>query len=210
MHSAAGRLYEVDMRLRPNGKGGFLMTGIDAFERYQHQRRLDLGTSGAAARARGRGRCRTLCRRFEEARRRVLCNAVRRDTLREDVMEMRCGCAASCRSRTPGSSTSSRTRAVSPTSNSWCSIWVLAAAREHPDLVTYSDNIRQLEGLARVGRARCRDGAVAQGSLYRLSYRAASPIAGGRPACGGGGPARTDAGASSRRSGAEPSIPPTI
>src|SRR5258706_13106457 len=35
MHSAAGRLYEVDMRLRPNGKGGFLMTGIDAFERYQ-------------------------------------------------------------------------------------------------------------------------------------------------------------------------------
>ena len=34
MHSAAGRLYEVDMRLRPNGKGGFLMTGIEAFERY--------------------------------------------------------------------------------------------------------------------------------------------------------------------------------
>ena len=28
---------------------------------------------------------------------------------------------------------------------------VLAAAHEHPVLVTYSDNIRQLEGLARVG-----------------------------------------------------------
>ena len=37
MHSAAGRLYEVDMRLRPNGKGGFLITGIDAFETYQHE-----------------------------------------------------------------------------------------------------------------------------------------------------------------------------
>ncbi|HEY2144482.1 MAG TPA: bifunctional [glutamate--ammonia ligase]-adenylyl-L-tyrosine phosphorylase/[glutamate--ammonia-ligase] adenylyltransferase, partial [Steroidobacteraceae bacterium] len=37
MHSAAGRLYEVDMRLRPNGKGGFLMTGIDAFQRYQQE-----------------------------------------------------------------------------------------------------------------------------------------------------------------------------
>ena len=35
MHSAAGRLYEVDMRLRPNGKGGFLMTPMAAFERYQ-------------------------------------------------------------------------------------------------------------------------------------------------------------------------------
>src|ERR1700721_2110507 len=30
MHSAAGRLYEVDMRLRPHGKGGFLMTGIES------------------------------------------------------------------------------------------------------------------------------------------------------------------------------------
>ena len=55
MHSAAGRLYEVDMRLRPNGKGGFLMTGIEAFERYQQRRSLDLGTSSLAARAR-RGR----------------------------------------------------------------------------------------------------------------------------------------------------------
>ncbi len=29
--------------------------------------------------------------------------------------------------------------------------WVLAAAGEHPELLTYSDNIRQLEGLARAG-----------------------------------------------------------
>ena len=29
--------------------------------------------------------------------------------------------------------------------------WVLAAAHDHPELLTHSDNIRQLEGLARVG-----------------------------------------------------------
>jgi glutamate-ammonia-ligase adenylyltransferase len=29
--------------------------------------------------------------------------------------------------------------------------WVLSAARAHPELLTYSDNIRQLEGLAAVG-----------------------------------------------------------
>jgi len=29
--------------------------------------------------------------------------------------------------------------------------WVLAAAQAHPELLTYSDNIRQLEGLAAVG-----------------------------------------------------------
>ena len=45
---------------------------------------------------------RALCRRFEEARRRVLCGAVRRDTLRADVVEMRRACAASCRSAGPG------------------------------------------------------------------------------------------------------------
>jgi glutamate-ammonia-ligase adenylyltransferase len=29
--------------------------------------------------------------------------------------------------------------------------WVLAAAQAHPELLTYSDNIRQLEGLAAAG-----------------------------------------------------------
>ena len=37
MHSAAGRLYEVDVRLRPSGKGGMLVTNIDAFADYQLQ-----------------------------------------------------------------------------------------------------------------------------------------------------------------------------
>ena len=36
-HSAAGRLYEVDMRLRPSGKGGMLITSIEAFEDYQQR-----------------------------------------------------------------------------------------------------------------------------------------------------------------------------
>src|SRR5215813_14712119 len=37
MHSAAGRLYEVDVRLRPSGKGGLLVTNIEAFAEYQRQ-----------------------------------------------------------------------------------------------------------------------------------------------------------------------------
>jgi glutamate-ammonia-ligase adenylyltransferase len=37
--------------------------------------------------------------------------------------------------------------------------WVLAAANAHPELLTYTDNIRQLEGLAAVGVL---DGARAQ------------------------------------------------
>ena len=37
MHSGAGRLYEVDVRLRPSGKGGMLVTSIEAFRRYQFE-----------------------------------------------------------------------------------------------------------------------------------------------------------------------------
>src|SRR5205814_7629931 len=37
MHSAAGRLYEVDVRLRPSGKGGLLVTNIEAFADYQRR-----------------------------------------------------------------------------------------------------------------------------------------------------------------------------
>src|SRR4029077_14566482 len=37
MHSAAGRLYEVDVRLRPSGKGGMLVTNIAAFADYQRE-----------------------------------------------------------------------------------------------------------------------------------------------------------------------------
>jgi glutamate-ammonia-ligase adenylyltransferase len=35
--TAAGRVYEIDMRLRPSGKAGMMVTHIDAFARYQHE-----------------------------------------------------------------------------------------------------------------------------------------------------------------------------
>jgi glutamate-ammonia-ligase adenylyltransferase len=35
--TAAGVLYETDLRLRPNGAGGLLVSSMDAFRRYQHE-----------------------------------------------------------------------------------------------------------------------------------------------------------------------------
>ena len=151
MHSAAGRLYEVDMRLRPNGKGGFLMTGIDAFETYQRQNawtwehqallraRAVAGDAALVRALRGGAPARAVHRRAP----RHACARTSR----------RCAnaCGASCRSRAAGSSTSSRTRAGSPISSSWCSTGCWSGPRDHPELVTYSDNVRQLEGLAAAG-----------------------------------------------------------
>ena len=150
MHSAAGRLYEVDMRLRPNGKGGFLMTGIDAFERYQREEAWTWEHQ-ALLRARPVAGDADLRDAFEAARRRILSAAVHRDTLRTDVMEMR------MRMRRELSKAGARQFDIKQDAGGIADIeflvqyWVLAAADVHPELLTYTDNIRQLEGLAAVG-----------------------------------------------------------
>ncbi len=150
MHSASGRLYEVDMRLRPNGKGGFLMTGIEAFERYQHD---DAWTweHQALLRARAVAGDAGLCARFAAARRRALTVDVRRDTLRADVMEMR------ARMRRELSRSGQGRFDIKQDAGGLADIeflvqyWVLAAAHRHPQVVTFSDNIRQLEALSHCG-----------------------------------------------------------
>jgi [glutamine synthetase] adenylyltransferase / [glutamine synthetase]-adenylyl-L-tyrosine phosphorylase len=150
MHSAAGRLYEVDMRLRPNGKGGFLMTGLDAFERYQREEAWTWEHQ-ALLRARAVAGDAQLCAAFEAVRRRTLSVAVRRDRLRSDVLEMR------LRMRRELSRSGSGQFDIKQDAGGIADIeflvqyWVLAAAGDHPDLLTYTDNIRQLEGLAAVG-----------------------------------------------------------
>jgi [glutamine synthetase] adenylyltransferase / [glutamine synthetase]-adenylyl-L-tyrosine phosphorylase len=168
MHSAAGRLYEVDMRLRPNGKGGFLMTGIEAFERYQRQ---DAWTweHQALLRARPVAGDGNLRHAFEAARGRVLTSAVHRDTLRADVAEMR------ARMRRELSKAGAGQFDIKQDSGGIADIeflvqyWVLANAHVHPDLLTYTDNIRQLEGLAALGVL---EGATAQWLTQAyISYR---------------------------------------
>jgi glutamate-ammonia-ligase adenylyltransferase len=150
MHSAAGRLYEVDMRLRPNGKGGFLMTGIDAFERYQ---RTDAWTweHQALLRARAVAGNAKLCDTFEAVRRRTLSVAVRRDTLRTDVSEMRLRMRRELSRSGAGQFDIKQDAGGIADIEFLVQYWVLAAAEGHPELLTYTDNIRQLEGLAAVG-----------------------------------------------------------
>jgi glutamine synthetase adenylyltransferase/Zn-dependent oligopeptidase len=147
MHSAAGRLYEVDMRLRPNGKGGFLMTGIDAFERYQ-QTEAWTWEHQALLRARAVGGDPKLCRAFEDARRRVLSTAVHRDTLRTDVAEMRARMRRELSRAGDGQFDIKQDAGGIADIEFLVQYWVLAWSGEHPELLTYSDNIRQLEGLS--------------------------------------------------------------
>ena len=150
MHSAAGRLYEVDMRLRPNGKGGFLMTGIGAFERYQRQEAWTWEHQ-ALLRARAVAGDIDLRKAFEAVRRGVLREAVHRDTLKSDVAEMRQRMQRELSKAGAGEFDIKQDAGGIADIEFLVQYWVLAAANAHPELLTFTDNIRQLEGLAAVG-----------------------------------------------------------
>jgi len=149
----SGQLYEVDMRLRPSGNSGLLVSTLHAFEKYQ---RDDAWTweHQALARARGVAGCAETLEGFESIRHNILCQPRDRDKLRQDVVEMREKMRASL--GTPESRQAEVFHIKHDTGGiidiefivqylmlAWCS--------EHPELTQWSDNIRQMEELGRAG-----------------------------------------------------------
>ncbi len=201
MHSAAGRLYEVDMRLRPNGKGGFLMTGMEAFEFYQHQNAWTWEHQ-ALLRARAVAGDADLCAQFEAARRRVLCTAVHRDTLREDVAEMRQRMRRELSESRAGQFDIKQDAGGHRRHRISRAILGARGGRRASAARHVFGQCAPTGRTRRRGPGGERDGALAQGNVYRLSYAPASPVAGG-PASGWWTPRSTRCGALAfRRSGA--------
>ena len=72
-----GALYDVDTRLRPSGQAGTMVSSLAAFEQYQQQRCVGVGTPGARARATGRRRSRRQrCVRANPPRRSCVARAI--------------------------------------------------------------------------------------------------------------------------------------
>jgi [glutamine synthetase] adenylyltransferase / [glutamine synthetase]-adenylyl-L-tyrosine phosphorylase len=171
MHSPAGRLYEVDVRLRPSGKGGLLVTNIAAFAEYQrheawtweHQALLHARSVAGAVELRAE---------FERVRLEVLCQRVRRATLREEVRDMR------ERQRRELSRGSAQRFDIKQDRGGIADIeflaqyWALAWAERYPQVVMFADTIRQLESLASAALVPQAEVDVLTGA-YR-AYRAAA------------------------------------
>ena len=88
-HDAAGLLYDTDLRLRPDGAAGLLVSSIDAFRAYQREQGVDVGAPGADARALRRRRRRASARRSSRsASRSCACRAIAAK-LADDVVAMR-------------------------------------------------------------------------------------------------------------------------
>ncbi|MCA1788352.1 MAG: bifunctional [glutamate--ammonia ligase]-adenylyl-L-tyrosine phosphorylase/[glutamate--ammonia-ligase] adenylyltransferase, partial [Thioalkalivibrio sp.] len=146
----AGRLYEVDTRLRPSGASGLLVTSLEAFARYQkgsawtweHQ---------ALVRARCVAGDPELGERFAEVRERVLARPRDREALRAEVVEMRGRMLAEHASRDADIFDLKRDRGGITDIEFMVQYWVLANAHDHPELCAWPDKVRTLEVLGKVG-----------------------------------------------------------
>jgi len=147
MHSAAGRLYEVDVRLRPSGKGGMLITQIGAFADYQRQ---DAWTweHQALLHARAVAGSPPLRAEFERIRLEIITTAVRRDTLQAEVRAMRERMRRELSKARPGEFDLKQDPGGIADIEFLAQYWALHWADRHPAVAMYSDTIRQLETLA--------------------------------------------------------------
>jgi glutamate-ammonia-ligase adenylyltransferase len=146
MPTPTGALYEVDTRLRPSGNSGLLVTSLKALDSYQHD---DAWTweHQALLRARAVAGDSSVCAAFEQLRLHVLTEYVKRDTLRDEVLNMR------TRMRTELDQSSAQQFDLKQGAGGVIDIeflvqyLVLLNVGNDPALIRFSDNIRQLEAL---------------------------------------------------------------
>lgn len=147
MHSGAGRLYEVDVRLRPSGKSGLMVTSLDAFRRYQfdeawsweHQALLHARPVAGDA---------GLMARIAQVRIEVLRKAVHRERLRADVADMRERMRRERSAAKAGQFDMKQDRGGMADIEFLAQYWALRWADQAPAVVHYPDTIRQLESVA--------------------------------------------------------------
>jgi len=182
MHSAAGRLYEVDVRLRPSGKGGMLVTNIEAFADYQRQEAWTWEHQ-ALLHARAVAGSAPLRAQFEAVRLEVLCNHVRRDTLRDEVRRMRERMRRELARGDPRRFDIKQDAGGIADIEFLAQYWALSWAHEHPPVAMFSDTIRQLESVASANLVPQSSVDVLTAAyrsyrarIHRLSLDGASPI----------------------------------
>jgi glutamate-ammonia-ligase adenylyltransferase len=171
--TTSGQLYEVDMRLRPSGASGLLVSSLAAFERYQSSEAWTWEHQ-ALVRARVLVGCPRVAAQFERIRVSVLSRARDLDKLRQEVSEMRAKMRQGLGSRETAAGTAAN--AFDPGQpfdlkqdaggivdiEFMVQYAALAWSHQHPELLRYTDNIRILDGLGEAGLLPLTDVALLQ------------------------------------------------
>ena len=174
----SGQLYEVDMRLRPSGAAGLLVSSLGAFARYQENEAWTWEHQ-ALVRARVLVGSPDVGAAFEQVRAGVLGRERDLTRLRAEVSEMRAKMRDNLGTRITAAGTAPNAfEATVPFDlkqdaggivdiEFMVQYAALAWSREHPALARYTDNIRILEGLETAGLL-----PDADASLLREAYKA--------------------------------------
>jgi glutamate-ammonia-ligase adenylyltransferase len=147
VHSSSGRLYEVDTRLRPGGNRGLLVQSLASFREYEF-REAWTWEHQSLLRARAIAGDPLVCEQFEQARIDVLRKAVRRDDLKDEVRKMRQRMRENLSKARAGQFDLKQDFGGVADLEFLVQFWMLEWADRYPEIVTFSDNIRQLESLA--------------------------------------------------------------
>ena len=174
----SGQLYEVDMRLRPSGAAGLLVSSLGAFARYQENEAWTWEHQ-ALVRARVLVGSHDVGAAFEQVRAQILRRERDLDKLRAEVSEMRAKMRGNLGTRSTAAGTAPNAfEATVPFDlkqdaggivdiEFMVQYAALAWSREHPALLRYTDNIRILEGLEEAGLL-----PDADAGLLREAYKA--------------------------------------
>lgn len=179
----SGQLYEVDMRLRPSGASGLLVSSLGAFSRYQENEAWTWEHQ-ALVRARVLVGSQEVGHAFEGVRASVLGRERDLPKLQQEVSEMRAKMRGSLGTRVTAAGTAANAfLATVPFDlkqdaggivdiEFMVQYAALAWSREHPGLLRYTDNIRILEGLEEAGLIPASDASLLR-EVYKI-YRSAA------------------------------------
>ncbi|WP_339843375.1 bifunctional [glutamate--ammonia ligase]-adenylyl-L-tyrosine phosphorylase/[glutamate--ammonia-ligase] adenylyltransferase [uncultured Halopseudomonas sp.] len=160
--TTSGALYEVDMRLRPSGESGLLVSSLASYARYQREEAWTWEHQ-ALVRARVLAGCKRLSHRFHVLRAEVLGKPRDEAALRAEVTGMRqkmrdnLGTRATSAGFAPLAFTEQASFDLKQDAGGIVDIEfmvqyaVLAWSCQHPELLRYTDNIRILDGLRDAG-----------------------------------------------------------
>ncbi|MGE8152258.1 bifunctional [glutamate--ammonia ligase]-adenylyl-L-tyrosine phosphorylase/[glutamate--ammonia-ligase] adenylyltransferase [Pseudomonas vancouverensis] len=174
----SGQLYEVDMRLRPSGASGLLVSSLGAFARYQESEAWTWEHQ-ALVRARVLVGSQDVGEAFEKVRAAILGKPRDLPTLRQEVSEMRAKMRDNLGSKSTGAGTGANAfDAAAPFDlkqdaggivdiEFMVQYAALAWSQTHPPLLRWTDNIRILEELEHEGLMPVEDA-----SLLREAYKA--------------------------------------
>ena len=167
----SGRLYEIDSRLRPNGNSGLLVTDLEGFRSYQLEAAWTWEHQ-ALIRARAVFGGEAAIQQFEAIRHEVLSQKRDPEKLRSDVCEMREKMRESLGHCKAGEIHLKQMEGGMVDIEFIVQYLILLWAAEYPALLRWSDNVRQIESLAKEKRLSRKDAATLVQNYRQFRRRA--------------------------------------